>query len=215
VNCHRFDWFWWGDGDPIHFMIERRSESRGQPDRPGEPAAGSIRNVLIRNVIAHGKGSCLIMGYPTSWLENVSFENLKLFLSTDPAAAYDKSVNAMQFRYAKNLKLRDVEVVWEKPAWSEWQSALYFEDVDGLELAGFQGGPAKPDTDSPAVVLDKVKDATVRSAHAIPGTQIFLRVKGATSKEIYLVGNELHQAKVACQLDSGAKEGTVKQVATY
>jgi hypothetical protein len=161
VNTHRFDWFWWGDGDPIHFMIERRSEKRGQPDQPGEPPAGSIRNVIIRNVIAHGRGSCVITGHPTSWLENISLENIRLFLSTDPAALYDKAVNAMQFRYAKNLQVKDVEVTWEKPEWVNWQSALYFEDVNGLRLDNFLGGPAKLQTDNPAVVLDKVEDATI------------------------------------------------------
>ena len=31
IDCQRFDWFWWGDGDPIYFTIQRRSESRGSP----------------------------------------------------------------------------------------------------------------------------------------------------------------------------------------
>jgi hypothetical protein len=100
IDTHRYDWFWWGDGDPIHFMIERGSEKLGQPDKPGEPPAGSIRNVIIRNVIAHGQGSCVITGHPTSWLENISLENIRLFISTNPSSLYDKAVNAVQFRYA-------------------------------------------------------------------------------------------------------------------
>ena len=54
--------------------------------RPDEPPAGSIRNVLIRNVIARGKGSSVINGHPDSWLEGITLENVKLFLSSDPAA---------------------------------------------------------------------------------------------------------------------------------
>ena len=64
INCHRFDWFWWGEGDPIHFEItplHRRGRDFAKTrDLPG----GSIRNVVIRNVIAHGQGSCLITGHP-------------------------------------------------------------------------------------------------------------------------------------------------------
>jgi hypothetical protein len=145
INTHRYDWFWWGDGDPIHFMIERGNEKLGQvadPKRPGDRPAGAIRNVIIRNVIAHGQGMCLITGHPTSWLENVSIENLRLFVAHDPDSLYDKAVNAMQFRYARNLKLKDVDVTWEKPEWVNWRSALYFEDVDGLRLQGFSGAPA-------------------------------------------------------------------------
>ena len=210
INTHRFDWFWWGDGDPIHFMIERGSEKLGQPDKPGDLPAGSIRNVIIRNVIAHGQGSCVITGHPTSWLTNISIENLRLFLSTNPASPYDKAVNAMQFRYAKNLKLKDVEVNWEKPAWVNWRSALYFEDVDGMQLQGFTGGPAKPQTNIPAVVFDKVNDAVIREAQAPPGTQLFLQVKGAGSGKIDLVGNELHDARTIYKLDNDVKPGAVK-----
>ena len=143
VNCHRFDWFWWGDGDPIHFEItglRRPGHRQHATDVPG----GSIRNVIIRNVIAHGQGTCLIAGHAKSWLENVSLENVKLFIATDPASPYDKSVHAMQFQYAKNLKVKDVEVNWEKPEWNKWESALWFEDVNGLKVENFVGGPAKP-----------------------------------------------------------------------
>ncbi len=214
VNCQRYAWYWWGDGDPIYFMVERLGERTGHP-RPHEPPAGSIRNVIIRNVIAHGQGSCLITGHPKSWLDNISLENIKLFISTDPAAGYDKAINAMQFRYARNLKVKDVEVHWEKPASAKWQSALYFEDVGGLRLDGFSGRPAKGGTDTPAVVLDKVQDATICNSRAQAGTQVFLKVKGANSRGIYLVGNNLHDASTAFQPDTDVKEGTVKAAGNF
>lgn len=53
IECRRSAWFWWGDGDPIHFNVKRRSEVDGVK-RENEPPAGSIRNVLIRNVVARG-----------------------------------------------------------------------------------------------------------------------------------------------------------------
>src|SRR6266581_4908123 len=59
INIDRFDWFWWGNGDHIYFTVQRRSESLGLPVKPDEPPAGAIRNVIVRNVIAHGKGACL------------------------------------------------------------------------------------------------------------------------------------------------------------
>jgi hypothetical protein len=215
INCQRFDWFWWGNGDPIYFTIQRRSESQGLPLKPDEPPAGSIRNVIIRNVIAHGKGSCLILGHPNSWLQNVSLENIKLFLSTDPSAAYDRTVNAMQFRYARDLKVRDLEVIWDKPELSQWQSALYFQDVEGLKLENFVGGPAKLQTDIPAVVFDQVEDATICNSQARPGTQVFLKVKGPKSQHVYLVGNELHEVRSPYQVDADVKEGAVKEAGNF
>jgi len=215
VNCERFDWFWWGNGDPIYFTIQRRSESLGQPLNPGEPAAGSIRNVIIRNVIAHGKGSCLISGHRESWLDHVSLENIKFYLSTDPSAAYDRSVNAVQFRYAKNLTLSGVEVIWEKPELANWQSALYFEEVKGLRVSGFSGGPAKPGTDTPAIVVNQVRDATISSSKASPGTRVYLSVRGANSDEINLTGNDLHGVAIPFRVDEGAKEGAVKALNNF
>ena len=88
-------------------MIERGNEKLGEvadPNKPDDRPAGSIHDVIIRNVIAHGQGSCLITGHPTSWLYNISIENLRLFIATNPDSLYDKAVNAMQFRYARNLE---------------------------------------------------------------------------------------------------------------
>jgi hypothetical protein len=214
VNTHRFDWFWWGDGDPIYFMIETQSDQTGQPQAHDRPA-GSIRHVIIRNVIAHGQGTCLITGHPTSWLDDVSLENVKLFISTNPDSPYDKSIHAMYFQYAKNLKLKDVEVNWGKPAWEKWQSALSFEDVSGLKVDNFLGGPAKPQTGEPAVVFDKVEGATICNSKAEPGTQVFLRVKGTQSQRIYLFGNELHDVAKPFVVDAGVKEGTLKAVDNF
>src|SRR5208337_3874685 len=165
VNTHRFDWFWWGDGDPIYFMIETQTEQTGQAQANDRPA-GAIRHVILRNIIAHGEGSCLITGHPSSWLDDISLENIKLFLSTDPSAPYDRSRNAMQFRYARNLKVKDVEVNWNQPELHQWQSALYFQDVGGLKLEGFAGAPAKTHSDAPAVVFDQVEGATIVNSEA-------------------------------------------------
>jgi len=79
----------------------------------------------------------------------------------------------------------------------------------------FLGGPAKPRTDDPAVVLDKVEDATICNSRARPGTQVFLRVKGSQSKGIYLFGNELHDATKPFVADADVKKGTVKAVNNF
>jgi hypothetical protein len=215
IACHRFDWFWWGDGDPIHFNIKRRSEVTGQPSQPGEPPAGSIRNVLIRNVIARGKGSCLINGHPESWLEGISLENLKLFLSADLEAPYDKTVHAMKFRWARGLKLKDVEVIWDKPGSEKWESALDFEDVQGLEIEGFAGRQAQPGTATAAVALSRVEDAVVRDSKARPGTGLFLLIKGESSRAIHLLGNDFRQARIPYQLESDVRKEEVWASGNY
>ena len=213
VNTNRFDWFWWGNGDPIYFTVQRRSESLGLPLKPDEPPAGVIRHVVLRNIIAHGQGSCLILGHPDSWLDDINLENVKLYQSTDPAAGYDRSVHAMYFRYAKNLKVKDVQVQWEKPESAKWQSALYFQDVSGLKVEGFSGAPAK--AEFPSVVLDQVEGATIVNSQAMPGTDLFLRVAGANSHGINLYGNELHAAGAAFKVDDGVASDAVKSANNF
>lgn len=212
VNTNRFDWFWWGNGDPIYFTVQRRSESLGLPPKPDEPPAGTIRHVILRNIIAHGQGSCLILGHPDSWLDDVSLENIKLYLNADPAAAYDRSVHAMYFRYATNLKVKDVQVKWERPESAKWQSALYFQDVGGLKLEGFSGAPAKPASDYPAVVLDQVQGAVITGSTALPGTKTFLEVKGTKSQRIRLSANSFDAARIPVQIDKDVSGNAVKEI---
>ncbi len=140
IDCRRHDWFWWGDGDPIHFNIKRRSEVDGTA-RAHEPPAGAIRNVLIHNVVAHGKGTSMIHGHPDSWLDGVSLSNIKLFVSNDPDSPLQKTVDGLQVRWARHLQLKDVEVIWDKPASTKWRNALSLEDAEDVELSDFRGKP--------------------------------------------------------------------------
>jgi polygalacturonase len=206
IECRRHDWFWWGDGDPIHFDIKRRSELDGKP-RANEPPAGSIRNVLIRNVVARGQGTSMIHGHPDSWLDGVSLDNIKLFVSNDPDSPLQKTVDAMQIRWARNLKLRDVEVIWDKPASAKWQTALRLEDAQDVELDDFRGRAAG--AGAPAVAFTNVDGATVRNSNAATGTELFLDIAGAASRGIRLFGNDLGAAKVPYRIGAGANQDAV------
>ena len=134
IDTKRFDWFWWGDGDPLHFNIKRRNEVDGTPPKEKEPAAGSIRNVLLRNIIAHGQGASAINGHPDSWLNGIQFEGVKLFVGSDPKAAFESNgARHCGLRYArKRVVLRDFEIHWEKPAAASWQRPMSMEDVEGI-----------------------------------------------------------------------------------
>jgi hypothetical protein len=210
MRLHRFDWFWAGDANPFNFMIGTPSEWNHEPPKPGDPGPGLIRNVMIKNIIAHVQGSSRISGHRTRPLENVTFEGIRLFLQTDPNAPYDTSIHALKFQYAKNLKVKDVEVFWEAPALDKWESALHFEDIDGLELADFAGRQAWLGRDVPAVVLDKVTGARLVNCQAAEGTTTFLEVTGSESRSVALLGNDLRQAKVPYRFEKGAPEKELK-----
>lgn len=194
IECRRHDWFWWGDGDPFHFNIKRRSEVHKHVKFENEPPAGTIRNVLIQNVVARGKGSSMMNGHPSSWLDGITFENVKLFLSSDTAVAYDKAVNALNFQMVKNLKLRNVEVYWDSPASKRWRSALSVKDAKSVEVDNFSGTPAIAGSEIPAIAFTRVEDALIRNSLVRGGTKTFLGLTGPLISNIVLQGNDLRRA---------------------
>lgn len=206
IECNRKDWFWWGDGDPIHFNVKRRSEIDGHAT-PGEPPPGAIRNVLLHNIVAHGMGTSSIMGHPGSWLDGVTIDNVKLFLSEDPRAPYPGATHALQVRYARNFTLRNFEVTWDKPASDQWESALAAEDVQDFDLDGFSARQGR--ADAPVVMLGNAARVTIRNSKAQPGTGVFVRVK-ANTKRLDLVGNDFRAAKAAYRVDPGVRPTEVK-----
>ena len=209
IHCNRFDWFWAGDGQPFHFRVSRISEMSRQPAKPGEKPPGVIRDVTIRDVVAHGKGTSRLHGHAESRLEGLTFENVKLFLTADPASAFDDADHAIDIRRAKNLKMKGVEVGWEGPALPAWQSALYLEDIRDLALDNFVGRGA-PNRDAPAVVLSKVVEATVRNARALQGTTVFLKAMGSESRGIKIEDNDFQNARVPWQIDPGIPDGRIQ-----
>jgi len=210
IDCVRNDWFWWGDGDPFHFNIKRRSEVHPQVKWENEPPAGSIRNVKLQNIIAHGKGSSLINGHPMSWLDGITMENIKLFLADDPAAPIQKVEHAMKFRWVRNLKIRGLEIVWEKPESERWESALYFEDVKDLEVAEFSGRQGLLGAADAAVCLNQVEEARLRRNRASVGTEVFFDIRGERSRAVYLLDNDLLEARVPYRVSPEVRPEEIK-----
>jgi polygalacturonase len=179
IETRRFDWFWWGDGDPIHFNIKRRSEVDGAK-RENEPKAGIIRNVSIRNVIAHGAGTSAINGHPDSWLDGIHLENIHLFVSHDLKAPYENTRDALTLGDARNFTMKDVEVRWEKPDSTTWQTGLRVENVQNLLLEGVDIAPA-PGSHAEVLALKDADGVMLRNSRANT-----VHVSGRRSRKILL-----------------------------
>jgi len=203
IDCVRKDWFWWGDGDPIHFNVKRRSEVHKsvKPENDKAPA-GKIHRVLISNVIAHGQGSSICNGHPNNWLEDITINNFKLYISHDPKSAYDKAVHALEFKQVKNLKLKNVDIFWDTPESSKWESALYLEEIKGLELDELTARQAKTDANTPAVAFSQVENATIRNSSAQAGTGTFLHFTGEKTKNVTIYSNDFRNAKIPFTKDA-------------
>ena len=110
IECRRHDWFWWGDGEPFHFNIKRRSEVHKNHVFENEPPAGSISNVKIMNIIARGEGACSINGHRNSRLSKIVFENVSIHLAPNPAAPYTKGEEAIRFEWIDDMAFHNVHL---------------------------------------------------------------------------------------------------------
>jgi polygalacturonase len=210
IETIRYEWFWWGDGEPFHFNIKKRSEVHASWPPEKDHPAGAVRNVKIQNVIARGFGASICNGHPDSWLDGVSFENVKLTIAHDPGAAYDKAVHALVFKQARNLRLRDVEVVWEGPGSPKWESGLAFTEVQGLILDGVRAAQAPGAEAAPAILFDHVDTAVIRNCQAADGTGTFLKFAGEGTKDILLERNDFRKARLPYAFGAGASPQVLK-----
>jgi hypothetical protein len=210
IETIRYEWFWWGDGEPFHFNIKKRSEVHASWPAEKDRPAGAIRNVKIQNVIARGYGSSVCNGHPDSWLDGVSFENVKLTVAHDPRAAYDKAVHGLVFKQARDLRLKDVEVVWEGPGSPKWESGLAFAEVQGLILDGVRAVQAPGTGSAPAILFDQVDYAVIRNCQAADGTGTFLKFAGEGTKDILLERNDFRKARLPYAFGAGASPQVLK-----
>jgi hypothetical protein len=183
IDTRRFDWFWWGDGDPIHFNIKRRSEVDGVK-RDREPAAGIIRDVTISNVIAHGQGTSAMHGHPDSWLQGIRLNHVRLFVSHGAGAPYESTTAAMTLKYARDVAFNDVEIAWENPHAATWQTGLMVDPVQDLQLDDTRIDAA-PGSDQPVLRLNDVDGVLVRRSRV--GS---VHVTGGKSRSVRVVETE-------------------------
>ncbi len=214
INSRRFDWFW-GQGGFMGFTLKSREEYGGKPVAKGNPAPGSIHNIVFRNIIVHSVGRAHIEGHPSSYIDGLTLENIKFFIGTDPKAPFDWTTNAMQIRWVRNLKLKDIEIHWGEPAVDKWQSAISIEDGEGVEIDGFNGRQAWVGRDVPAIALKNVSDVMIRDSKAPEGTATFLKITGPASHDISLFGNDLRKAKVPVQLDPDVEKNAVQTLDNF
>ena len=163
IECKRFDWFWWGNADPLHINLIRRSEIDPNVDKSIERPIGTIRNILIRNVFARGFGGCVIHGSAESMLENLTMDNVRLEIIADDNSPLQSSRAAVLIDNAINLRLRDFSINWEIPVAADFRSALTVENVHGLTLDGICAPPVPNSSAESAITLTKVSGLEIRN----------------------------------------------------
>jgi hypothetical protein len=183
-----------------------------------------IRNVTISGIDAVGAiFTSSITGMPDAFVDAVTLTDIRVRTVEGgkldwgrpdvPEAAKDYPEfwmfgrlpsYGLYVRHASNVRIRNVEIVCDK---DEVRPAMVCDDVKDIIVSEFE-------TRSP-VALDMVLEIKnchrvfIQSSRAPKDTGLFLRVVGALSDDISLVGNDLRGAKTAYACVDGALEKNV------
>lgn len=111
----------------------------------------------------------------------------------------------MYVRHADRVRLRNVEVITDKP---DARPAIVCDDVNDVILAGLE--LSTPTGGSPVFDLRNTRRAFLTGMRAPAGSSVFAQVSGSNSAEITLFGNSLNQDQQAVRYADGATPTATK-----
>ncbi|MCS7060143.1 MAG: glycosyl hydrolase family 28 protein [Anaerolineae bacterium] len=140
---------WWGRGEPIYITAIPWTEQH---------KIGHVRHVRFTNVLARSENGALIYGWEPGLIEDITLDHVRLEIdkwSKWPGGRQDirpcpgeglikQDTHGVFVRNARNVTLRNCEVVWGANRPPYFRHALETHHVDNLILENFKGGSAHP-----------------------------------------------------------------------
>jgi Right handed beta helix region len=193
-----------------------------------KPTPGTLRNVVISGLVADGvMWPCTIAGIPGHPVEGVTLSDLRVGLAgggtreqgqvevPEHPAKYPRAdmfgvlpAYGLYCRHARDVRLAGLRFGWASP---DLRPAVLCEDVSELTIDALDTPPVP--AGQAVVALRQVRDALVRGCMPRPGTDMFLRVSGAESDGISLLGNDLSRVRAPCVLGPECRPSAVAEVA--
>jgi hypothetical protein len=142
IECNRKHYQWWGDGDPLRFVVLKR-----KPDSK----IGRIEKVRVEDVTARGQGTSLIAGLGPGTISGVSLVRTRLTMEAE-GKPDKRASDGLIVRDAARVSLEDVDIRWDTARGTEpkWRSGLRVERADDLRLEQVRID-ATPGSGAPAV----------------------------------------------------------------
>jgi hypothetical protein len=148
VETRIFHEGWWGRGEPIYVSAV-----------PWHDRVGTIRNVRFSNVLARSENGVYVAGSEPGSIAGVLLENVRVELTKHsrwkgglydrrPCQAdgiYEHPTSGFHIDTAKDVTIRNCEVVWGDRPPDYYRYALETHRVDGFRLEGLRGSSAHPD----------------------------------------------------------------------
>jgi hypothetical protein len=195
MDSRRRHWNWWGSAETFKFILKKRNANS---------RLGTIRDIVIDNVITHARGTSSLVGHPERPLENITISNLRMHMENE-GVPDKRATDAIQVTGVKDLHLRNVSVMWDEAKPEEkWGSALRLKDVTGLDVDGFTGRQGLKSGAAPVIMLENVVDGVLRNLRATEGSGTFLEFRGPGNKQIWTHSNQLSKAVKPAVFTNGA-----------
>lgn len=212
---------------PIFMRLGNRARpfTKGMP----KPDVGTFHHVSLSNIVATGAApiGCSLTGLPDHPIEDVSLSDISLTFAgggtaqqaeravPELAANYPESgmfgvLPAYGFycRHAEGLVLRNVRLRAARP---ELRPAVVLDDVTNVVIDGLN---AAGNPDSRAVVrLVHARGALLRGCRLTEPAGIFLEIEGTRSRDIFMTGNDVHDAAQLAVFHGAATKESLTQVA--
>ena len=174
------------------------------------PAAGTLRNVVIGNIVATGaKQACPIAGIPGHAIQNITLDNIQIAFAGGGSVEQinvpvpeeeGKYPEATMFgilpsyglycRHVEGLRLRNIHLTLQGP---DYRHALVCDDVSRVVIDAFEADRS-PGAEA-AVRFRGVRKALIGNCWLPEPISDFLKVMDGGMKEIRLIGNDIPSGK--------------------
>ncbi len=197
---------WWGKGEAIFIAV-------GPPRDNATP--GEVRDVRFSNIVGEVEGGIVMYGDSGSWVHNVHLDQIGLrvraprklaaelaggnfdfrWTATGLAnAVFKHDIPGFYCRYIDGLKIHDFSLAWGNDLPDYLSNGIECEDFRHLDLDHFEGRQAAIASPTPAIILRRGQDVSVRNSKAAPGTSTFLSASEVKDEGMF-VGNDLRGAR--------------------
>lgn len=203
IETNRRHWNWWGSAELCKFLLMQRTHAS---------RLGTIRDIVVDNVVAHTRGTTTLTGHERQPLENITFSNVQVLM--DIENAIDKRVtDAIRMEQIRGLNIRNLTVKWtENKTEDRWQSALVLKNVTEGMIESFRGRQGRIGANIPAIILENVSEFILRNSFASSGTATFVRVAGERARDVSIRHNEIKNAKAGISFETEKLKNEVQVI---
>ena len=195
IETNRRHWNWWGSAEMCKLVLKKRTP---------ESRLGSIRDIVVDNVVARVRGTSTITGHPDRPIENIRMSNIDVTMN--PEDARDKrATHALLLDRVRGARIRDLSVAWAgDTSEPQWKSALVLRRVSDFDVTGFSGRQGLLTANDAAIVLDEADRGTISNARGTEGCRRFVHVQGGATREIAIGGSRLPPGAAAVTFENAA-----------